>query len=370
MSLRDVERALPERPAPPRPSCPPVGRLALISVVVAAGVAVCSAVVLRSVATAVGPDRPGWLLPLLVALAVVALLPLLSAARAVRAFPRTRTALAAGRLVDARATASTGREAAWTALGYALATLLVTGGVAFAVANDAAVARTFLRPDVLADSLGQVADAFLVNVRVAVGAEILVLIVGLVVAVMRMLPGPAGRPLRALAVVYVDVFRAIPGIIVIYVVGFGLSLAEVPVFKDMSSVMLAILALTLTYGAYVGEVYRAGIESIHPSQWAAARSLGLSYSATLRRVIIPQAVRRIVPPLLNDFIGLQKDTALIGVMGVVDAFLQSRLITARVFNLTPVVVVALLFVVITIPQARFVDRLIRRDQQRQRSGGV
>jgi polar amino acid transport system permease protein len=205
---------------------------------------------------------------------------------------------------------------------------------------------------------------------VAVGAEVLVLVVGLLVAVMRMLPGRAGRPLRALAVAYVDVFRAIPGIIVIYVVGFGLSLAEVPVFRDMSSVMLAILALTLTYGAYVGEVYRAGIESIHPSQWAAARSLGLSYGATLRRVIIPQAVRRIVPPLLNDFIGLQKDTALIGVMGVVDAFLQSRLITARVFNLTPVVVVAILFVLITIPQARFVDRLIRRDQQRQRSGGV
>jgi polar amino acid transport system permease protein len=373
MSLRDVEplgRPLPEPAAPSRPSCPAVGRLALIGLAVAAGVALCSAAVLRSVWTAVGAGRPGWLLPLLVAVGLVSLLPLWPAVSALRAHTRVRGALAAGELVEARRTAAAGREDAWTAMGYALATLIVAAGVAFATANDAAVARTFLRPEVLADSLGQVADAFLINVQVAVGAEVLVLVVGLLVAVMRMLPGRAGRPLRALAVAYVDVFRAIPGIIVIYVVGFGLSLAEVPVFRDMSSVMLAILALTLTYGAYVGEVYRAGIESIHPSQWAAARSLGLSYGATLRRVIIPQAVRRIVPPLLNDFIGLQKDTALIGVMGVVDAFLQSRLITARVFNLTPVVVVAILFVLITIPQARFVDRLIRRDQQRQRSGGV
>jgi polar amino acid transport system permease protein len=129
-------------------------------------------------------------------------------------------------------------------------------------------------------------------------------------------------------------------------------------------VWLAIVALTLTYGAYVAEVYRAGIEAIHPSQWAAARSLGLSYGMTLRTVIVPQAVRRIVPPLLNDFVGLQKDTALIGVMGVTDAFTQARLVSSNVFNLTPVIVVAVLFVIITIPQARFVDKLLAREQSR------
>jgi polar amino acid transport system permease protein len=181
---------------------------------------------------------------------------------------------------------------------------------------------------------------------------------------MRLLPGPSGRPLRWLATLYVDTFRAIPSIIVLYLVGFGLSLAKVPVVQNMSPIWLAIIALTLTYAGYVAEVYRAGIDSIHPSQWAASRSLGLSYGMTLRTVIIPQAVRRIVPPLLNDFIGLQKDTALIGVMGVTDAFLQSRLVASNVFNLSPVIVVAVLFVIITIPQARFVDRLIAREQGR------
>jgi polar amino acid transport system permease protein len=201
-------------------------------------------------------------------------------------------------------------------------------------------------------------------VRVAVGAEILVLAFGLLVAVMRLLPGRAGRPLRVLAIGYVDTFRAIPSIIVLYLVGFGLSLAQVPIVKDLSPIWLAIFALTLTYSGYVAEVYRAGIESIHPSQWSAARSLGLSYGKTLRMVIVPQAVRRIVPPLLNDFVGLQKDTALIGVMGVTDAFTQARLTASNVFNLTPVIVVAVLFVIITIPQARFVDRLLSKEQTR------
>ena len=254
-------------------------------------------------------------------------------------------------------------------MGYALAVLVVAGLIFFATANDGAVAHTFLRGEFISLAWADVAKAFWVNVRVAVGAEILVLVLGLVVAVMRMLPGPAGRPLRALAIAYVDVFRAIPGIIVLYLVGFGLSLAKVPVIKDLPPIWLAIVALTLTYGAYVAEVYRAGLESIHPSQWAAARSLGLSYGMTMRTVIIPQAFRRIVPPLLNDFIGLQKDTALIGVMGVIDAFMQARLVSSQVFNLSPVTVVAVAFVIVTIPQARFVDRLIRRDQARQRAGG-
>ena len=127
--------------------------------------------------------------------------------------------------------------------------------------------------------------------------------------------------------------------------------------------------MTLTYGAYVAEVYRAGIESIHWSQFAAARSLGLSYLQTLRYVIVPQAVRRIMAPLLNDFIGLQKDTALVQVIGVIDAFNQSRIIASNAFNLSAVTIVAILFVLITIPQARFVDKLIERDNARMRAGG-
>ena len=305
----------------------------------------------------------------LVVVGVATWLPVVPALASLRG-ARTRARLVgADDIVAARHTAALAREAAATALGYAVAALILAALVALVTANDGAISTTFLRGEFIEQAWSDVTKAFWVNIRVAVGAEILVLIVGLVVAVMRMLPGRAGRPLRLLAIAYVDIFRAIPGIIVIFLVGFGLSLAKVPVIEDFPPISLAILALTLTYGGYVAEVYRAGLESIHPSQWAAARSLGLSYPMTLRTVIIPQAVRRIVPPLLNDFIGLQKDTALIGIMGVVDAFTQARLISSSVFNLSPVMVVAAVFVLATIPQARYVDHLIAKDQKRQRSGG-
>ena len=141
------------------------------------------------------------------------------------------------------------------------------------------------------------------------------LIWGLVVAMARLAPGPAGKPIRMIATFYVDIFRSLPAIINIYLIGFGIPLTGLPILKDLSAESFAILALTLTNGAYVAEVYRAGIESIHWSQTAAARSLGLSYMQTLRYVIIPQGVRHIIPPLLNSFIGLQKDTALVNVIG-------------------------------------------------------
>ena len=178
----------------------------------------------------------------------------------------------------------------------------------------------------------------------------------------------------------------------LYLIGFGIPTSGLPelivphivgLFVDLSSMTVAeaaratripvswwcILALTLTYGAYVAEVYRSGIESIHWSQVSAARSLGLSYMQTMRYVVVPQAVRRIMAPLLNDFIGLQKDTALVQVVGVIDAFNQSRIIAANAFNLSAVTIVAILFVLITIPQARFVDKLIERDNARMRAGG-
>ncbi|GAB3853677.1 hypothetical protein GCM10028801_06720 [Nocardioides maradonensis] len=297
-------------------------------------------------------------------LSAVALLPLGSALRAI-ARGRTRaTLLAAGDLVGARREAAAGRESAAVANGWALAVVIVATLLGFVAANHGAVAHTFLRWDLISSTWREVAKGFWINIQVSIGAEVLVLVFGLVLAVMRLMPGRSGRPLRWLATSYVDVFRAIPSIIVLYLVGFGLALAEVPVIRDMTPLWLAIIALTLTYSGYVAEVYRAGIESLHPSQWAAARSLGLSYGMTLRTVIVPQAVRRIVPPLLNDFIGLQKDTALIGVMGVADAFTRAQLESSNVFNLSPVIVVALLFVVITIPQARFVDRLIAREQRK------
>lgn len=315
------------------------------------------------------PEPASWIYTtLFVVLWLATWLPLVPAVQAYSKARQSSAALRDQDIVRARHHAALGREAALTSLGYSTAVIVLAALVAFVSTNDGAIARTFLRPEFIVQAWSDVLGAFWINVRVALGAEVLVLVLGLAIAVMRMLPGRAGRPLRVLAVLYTDVFRAIPGIIVLYLVGFGLSLAEVPFFKDLPPIWLAIFALTLTYSAYVAEVYRAGLDSIHRSQWAAARSLGLSYPQALRTVIIPQAVRRVIPPLLNDFIGLQKDTALIGVMGVIDAFTQSRLVGSAVFNLSPVAVVAIVFVLVTIPQSRFVDRMIEKDQARQLSG--
>ena len=159
-----------------------------------------------------------------------------------------------------------------------------------------------------------------------------------------------------------------PHIVGLFVDLSSMSVGEARTATRIPVVWWCVLALTLTYGAYVAEVYRAGIESIHWSQVSAARSLGLSYMQTMRYVVVPQAVRRIIAPLLNDFIGLQKDTALVQVVGVVDAFNQSRIIASNSFNLSAVTIVAILFVLITIPQARFVDHLIDRDNARMRAG--
>jgi polar amino acid transport system permease protein len=276
---------------------------------------------------------------------------------------RGATDIVAARVAGARA-----RTWALGAIGYAAAALLIAGAGLFVFANDQAVARTFVFLPVIFGSFWLILGAFWTNVYIFCVAQILVLIWGLVIAIARMLPGEAGRPIRAIATGYTDIFRALPAIITIYLVGFGLPLAGVPVLGDLSLSHFAILALTLTYGAYVAEVYRSGIESIHWSQTAAARSLGLSYTQTLRFVVVPQAVRRIVPPLLNDFISLQKDTALVNVIGAIDAFNQAKIVASNHFNLSSVTTVALLFIVITIPQARLVDRLIARDQRRMRAG--
>jgi polar amino acid transport system permease protein len=200
-------------------------------------------------------------------------------------------------------------------------------------------------------------------------SECLILPFALVIAVLRSLPGPVFFPLRALAIVYADFFRGVPTILVIFVLALGapaLQLSAVPT----SVVFWAIVALVLIYSAYVSEVYRAGIDSVHPSQEAAARSLGLTRWQTLRKVILPQAVRRVIPPLLNDFIGLQKDTALAGTIGALEAFNQAQIDTAATFNFTPYLVAALLFVAITIPLARFTDWLIARDRRRRQAQGV
>ncbi|NEI74141.1 ABC transporter permease subunit [Rhizobium lusitanum] len=281
---------------------------------------------------------------------------------------RARQAVAAGDMIAARIATSASLDYAHYTAGFSALFAVIIALAQFLMANDLAVSRTFLALPLIVSSFPLVLKAFWVNIYIFVVAEICVLVWGLIVAVARLIPGKTGAPVRAMATLYTDIFRGMPAIITIYLIGFGLPLSNLPILKDLSVETYAILALTLTFGAYVAEVYRAGIESIHWSQVAAARSLGLSHMQTMRYVIVPQAVRRIIPPLLNDFIGLQKDTALVNVIGSIDAFNQAKILSSNYFNLSPVTVVAFVFVLITIPQARFVDRIIENDQRRMRAG--
>lgn len=215
-----------------------------------------------------------------------------------------------------------------------------------------------------------VARAFLLNVYMFTISEVLILVLALVIAVVRQIPGPVFFPFRMVAVAYTDLFRGIPLILVLYIIGFGVPGLGLAFFSYLSDVTYGIIALVLVYSAYVAEVYRAGIESVHESQNAAARSLGLSRWQSLRFVVLPQAVRRVIPPLLNDFIGLQKDTALVSVLGSIEAARAAQIYSASQFNYASYVVAALLFVLITIPLARFTDRLIARDKRRRQAGAV
>ncbi len=227
--------------------------------------------------------------------------------------------------------------------------------------------EAFFNGEVFRESFPDILQKFGKNVVAFVIAETIVLVLGLGLAIMRSLPGPVFFPIRALAIVYIDLFRGMPTILVIALLGFGfpaLQLGGLPI----DPFFWGIVAIVLVYSAYVAEVYRAGIESVHPSQDAAARSLGLSRLGSLRHVVVPQAVRRIVPPLLNDFIGLQKDTALIAVIGVVEAFRQAQLDQAATFNFTPFIALALVFLVFTIPLTRLTDWLIARERRRRQAG--
>ena len=243
--------------------------------------------------------------------------------------------------------------------------------VAVVIVNSAGwpeVRKAFFDRKLFGDSFPEVAHAFLLNIRIFCLAEALILVFALAIAVLRGLPGPVLFPFRLLAVFYTDLFRGVPTILVIYILGFGapaLQLSGVP----SSPLFWGVTALVLVYSAYVAEVYRAGIESVHPSQEAAARSLGLTRAQTLRYVIVPQAVRRVIPPLLNDFIGLQKDSALVALIGPIEAFRQSQIDVAATFNYTPYMATALLFILLTIPLARLTDWLIARDRRRQSAGG-
>jgi len=254
----------------------------------------------------------------------------------------------------------------------AVASTLVTALVLYLAVTRAPgwprVRQQFFNLDIGREALPRILDGLWLNIRVLIVAELLILVFGLAVALTRTLRGPVFLPFRIMAAGYTDLFRGIPLIILLYLVGFGipgLRLQGVPT----SVVVLGTIALVLSYTAYVSEVFRAGIESVHPSQRVAARSLGLTYWQSMRLVVLPQAIRRVVPPLLNDFVALQKDCGLISVLGAVDAVRAAQIEVAKTFNFTPYVVAGLLFVAMAIPTIRLADWASARIERRERTAG-
>jgi polar amino acid transport system permease protein len=248
-----------------------------------------------------------------------------------------------------------------------LSTVVFAAVLLFAVTSSPGWPRvrdSFFNLRVGWDSLPALLQGLWLNIRVLIVCQVLILIFGLALATVRTLRGPVWFPLRALATGYVDLFRGLPLLICLYLVGFGLPglrLSGLPT----NPVILGGLALVLIYSAYVAEVFRAGIESVHPSQLAAAKSLGLNYRRTMQLVVLPQATRRVTPALLNDFVALQKDCGLISVLGAVDAVRAAQIQVATTYNFTPYVVAGLLFVALAVPSARLADWAARRVGTRQ-----
>ncbi|UYN84892.1 MAG: amino acid ABC transporter permease [Microcella sp.] len=230
------------------------------------------------------------------------------------------------------------------------------------------VQRSFFDLDTAIAAWPRVIAGLWVNVQVLFFAAIGVLLLSILIATIRTLRGPIWFPLRALAAAYTDLFRGLPLIIVLFLVGFGLPGLEL--FPRNSAQFWGTIALILTYSAYVSEVFRAGIEAVHPSQRLAARSLGLNHGQTMRIVVLPQAVRKVTPALMNDFVAMQKDVGLISVLGVVDAVRAAQIETAANFNFTPYVLAGLLFVLLALPMIRLTDWYTARLRAREQMGSV
>ena len=251
------------------------------------------------------------------------------------------------------------RSGITAALSTAVLLAVLVGGVTSAPGWPR-VQETFFHWEKAKESFPEVAAGLWLNIRVMLVCAVVVVVLGLALAILRTLRGPVFFPLRMFAAAYTDLFRGLPLILVLLLLGFGVPALSLGGASFQPVVVYGGAALVLTYSAYVAEVFRAGIESVHPSQRAAARSLGLSNTQTLRHVVLPQAVRRVLPPLLNDFVSLQKDSGLISILGVIDAIRAAQISTARDFNYTPYIVAGFLFVCLTIPLTRLTDWVARR----------
>ena len=294
------------------------------------------------------------------ALGVVLLLPLWAAYLGRR---RSRTAWAGNAHVEARVLAARSRRMSISSLGLSVFVSIASLIGLLIFLNDGAVQKTFFDVGFMAESTGDVLRALSVNIEIAVSAQIIAMIFGLLLAVGRLLPARGFWPIRFLAIAYIDAFRGIPAVVLIYLVCFGVPLTGVPILSGGSVTLYAIVALSMTYSAYNAELYRAGIEAIGSEQRISAESLGLTQADVLRFVIFPQMIQNIMPPMLNLFIALQKDTALVIVVGIIDAFSQAKIYSATNFNLSSVTMVCIIFLLLTFPQTRLLDYLMERTRR-------
>ena len=250
-------------------------------------------------------------------------------------------------------------------------TVVVIAVVYFGVVNTpgwAAVQQSFFDPQTAIDSFPSILAGLWLNVRILFFSAIGVAVFGTLLAVVRGLRSPVFFPLRMLATGYTDLFRGLPLIIVLYLVGYGIP--GLGVFPRLPAEVWGTIAIVLTYSSYIAEVLRAGMEAVHPSQRLAARSLGLSHAKTLRLVVLPQAIRKVTPALMNDFVSMQKDVGLVSILGAVDAVRSAQIAQAETYNFTPYFVAGLLFVVISLPLIRVTDAIARRQQRREQIGGA
>lgn len=253
-----------------------------------------------------------------------------------------------------------------------VSTVLVLGALLALILTSPgwpAVQEKFFNEFYARDVLPDILKGLRLTVILFVTAEPVILVVGLILAVVRGLAAPVMAPLRYLAIAYADVVRGIPTILLILLFGFGIPALNLQGLPD-SPLFWAWFALVVSYSAYVGEVLRAGLESVHPSQRAAARALGLNQFQSLRFVVVPQAVRRVTPPLLNDFIALQKDTALVAIIGAgIEMTRAAQIYTLDAFNFTPLVVAAFIYVLLTVPLSRWADWMAARQRRRSAAAG-
>ena len=253
-----------------------------------------------------------------------------------------------------------------------VSTVVVLGVLAVLIVSSpgwGAVQQAFFNPRYVDDALPRILEGLKITILLFVTAEPVILVIGLVLAVVRGLKAPIFTPFRLIAVAYADVIRGIPTILLILLFGFGIPALNLQGLPD-SALFWAWVALVVSYSAYVSEVLRAGLESVHPSQRAAARALGLNQYQSLRFVIVPQAVRRVVPPLLNDFIALQKDTALVALIGAVEMFRAAQIEQALRFDFTPLVIAAVFYILLTVPLSRYADWMAERQRRRSQASGA